>query len=67
MTPSIATTFQYINSLLFIASPTETTLGTKKRQAITGVKTKSLHYPQLDHHDADGLAGHKTWRTTLTT
>jgi hypothetical protein len=30
-------------------------------------KTKSLHCPQLDHHDADGLAGHKTWRTTQTT
>jgi hypothetical protein len=26
-------------------------------------KTKSLHCPQLNHHDADGLAGHKTWRT----
>jgi hypothetical protein len=22
-------------------------------------KTKSLHCPQLDHHDTDGLAGHK--------
>jgi hypothetical protein len=30
-------------------------------------KTKSLRCPQLDHHDADGLAGHKTWRTTQTT
>jgi hypothetical protein len=30
-------------------------------------KTKSLHCPQLDHHDADGLAGHKAWRTTHTT
>jgi hypothetical protein len=30
-------------------------------------KTKSLHCPQLDHHDVDGLAGHKTWRTTQTT
>jgi hypothetical protein len=30
-------------------------------------KTKSLHCPQLDHHDADGLADHKTWRTTQTT
>jgi hypothetical protein len=30
-------------------------------------KTKSHHCPQLDHHDADGLAGHKTWRTTQTT
>jgi hypothetical protein len=30
-------------------------------------KTKSLHCPQLDHHDTDGLAGHKTWRTTQTT
>jgi hypothetical protein len=30
-------------------------------------KTKSLHCPQLDHHDADGLAGHKTWRTTKAT
>jgi hypothetical protein len=30
-------------------------------------KTKSLHCPQPDHHDADGLAGHKTWRTTQTT
>jgi hypothetical protein len=30
-------------------------------------KTKSLHCPQLDHHDADGLAGHKTWRTAQTT
>jgi hypothetical protein len=29
-------------------------------------KTKSLYCPQLDHHDADGLAGHKTWRTTQT-
>jgi hypothetical protein len=29
-------------------------------------KTKSLHCPQLDHHDADGLAGHKDWRTTQT-
>jgi hypothetical protein len=29
-------------------------------------KTKSLHWPQLDHHDADGLAGHKTWRTAQT-
>jgi hypothetical protein len=30
-------------------------------------KTKSLHCPLLDHHDADGLAGEKTWRTTQTT
>jgi hypothetical protein len=30
-------------------------------------KTKSLHCPQLYHHDADGLAGQKTWRTTQTT
>jgi hypothetical protein len=30
-------------------------------------KTKSLYCPQLDHHDADELAGHKTWRTTQTT
>jgi hypothetical protein len=30
-------------------------------------QTKSLHCPQLDHHDADGLAGHKTWRTAQTT
>jgi hypothetical protein len=30
-------------------------------------KTKRLHCPQLDHHDADGLAGHKTWSTTQTT
>jgi hypothetical protein len=30
-------------------------------------KTKSLHCPQLDHHDTDGLAGHKTWRTAQTT
>jgi hypothetical protein len=30
-------------------------------------KTKSLHCPQLDHHDTDGLAGHKTWRTTQIT
>jgi hypothetical protein len=26
-----------------------------------------LHCPQLDHHDADGLAGHKTLRTTQNT
>jgi hypothetical protein len=30
-------------------------------------KTKSLYCPQLDHHNADGLAGLKTWRTTQTT
>jgi hypothetical protein len=30
-------------------------------------KTKSLHCPQLDHHDADRLAGHKAWRTAQTT
>jgi hypothetical protein len=30
-------------------------------------KTKSLHCPQLVHHDADGLADHKTWRTAQTT
>jgi hypothetical protein len=30
-------------------------------------KTKSLHCPQLNHHNADGLAGHKTWRITQTT
>jgi hypothetical protein len=30
-------------------------------------KTKIFHCPQLDHHDADGLPGHKTWRTTQTT
>jgi hypothetical protein len=29
--------------------------------------SKSLHCPQLDHHDADGLAGHKTWWTTQKT
>jgi hypothetical protein len=29
-------------------------------------KTKSLHCPQLDHHDADVLAGHKAWRTAQT-
>jgi hypothetical protein len=45
----------------------DNTLATKKRQAVTGVKTKSLHCPQLDHHDADGLAGHQAWRTTQTT
>jgi hypothetical protein len=39
-----------------------------QRQAIIKqAKDKSLHCPQLDHHDADGLAGHKTWRTTQTT
>jgi hypothetical protein len=38
----------------------------KNRQAITGVRQKSLHCPQLDA-DADGLAGHKTWRTAQTT
>jgi hypothetical protein len=31
------------------------------------MEIESLHYPQLDHHDADGLAGQKTWRTTQTT
>jgi hypothetical protein len=50
-----------------LPSPTQTTLATKKRQAITGEKQKSLHCPQLDHQDADGLAGHKTWRTAQTT
>jgi hypothetical protein len=30
-------------------------------------KTKSLQCPRLEHYDADGLAGHKTWRTTQTT
>jgi hypothetical protein len=31
------------------------------------VKDESLHCPQLDHHDPDGLAGQKTCRTTQTT
>jgi hypothetical protein len=30
-------------------------------------RTKNLHCPQLDHNDADGLAGQRTWRTTQTT
>jgi hypothetical protein len=30
-------------------------------------KNKSHHCPQLDHHDADGLAGQKSWRTTQNT
>jgi hypothetical protein len=38
-----------------------------QRQAIITGENKSLHCPQLDHHDADGLAGQKTWRTTQTT
>jgi hypothetical protein len=29
-------------------------------------KTKSLHCPQLDHHDVEGLAGHKAWRAAQT-
>jgi hypothetical protein len=33
----------------------------------SSMKKYSLHCPQLDHHDADGLAGQKTWRTTQTT
>jgi hypothetical protein len=37
-----------------------------QRQNNNRRKTKSLHCPQLDHHDADGLAGHKAWRTTQT-
>jgi hypothetical protein len=41
----------------------DNTPDTKKRQAITGIRQKSLHSPQLDHYDA----GHKTWRTTQTT
>jgi hypothetical protein len=36
-------------------------------QAIRGERQKPLHCPQLDHHDADGLAGHKTWRTAQNT
>jgi hypothetical protein len=31
------------------------------------VKDKIFRCPQLDHHDADELAGQKTWRTTQTT
>jgi hypothetical protein len=38
----------------------------KKRQNNNRRKTKSLHCPQLDQHDADGLAGHKDWRTAQT-
>jgi hypothetical protein len=30
-------------------------------------QTSNVHCPQLDHHDADGLAGQKTWRITQTT
>jgi hypothetical protein len=37
------------------------------RQAIKQAKDKSLHCPQLDHNDADELAGQTTWRTTQTT
>jgi hypothetical protein len=44
----------------------DNTLAAKKRQNNNRRKTKSLHYPQLDHHDADGLAGHKAWRTAQT-
>jgi hypothetical protein len=36
-------------------------------QVFWSAKDKNLHCPQLDHHDADGLAGQKTWRTTQTT
>jgi hypothetical protein len=46
----------------------------KERKALnnclrkTSNNNKSLHCPQLDHHDADGLTGQKkTWRTTQTT
>jgi hypothetical protein len=42
------------------------TLATKKRHNNNRRKTKSLHCPQLDHHDADRLAGHKAWRTAQT-
>jgi hypothetical protein len=38
----------------------------KKRQNNNRHKTKSLHCPQLDHHYADGLAGHKACRTAQT-
>jgi hypothetical protein len=34
------------------------------RQAIITGERKNLHCPQLDHHDADGLAGQKTWKTS---
>jgi hypothetical protein len=45
------------------------TLATKNEEETSNNrrKTKSLHCPQLDHHDADGLAGHNTWRTVQTT
>jgi hypothetical protein len=65
MTPSIATKFQFVNININVnikclhKNVTETSNNRPK--------TKSLHCPQLDHYDADGLAGHKTWWTAQTT
>jgi hypothetical protein len=58
MMTSIATKFQYtcISNIDNTSHEEETSNNRRK--------TKSLHSPQLDHHDTDGLAGHKTWRTT---
>jgi hypothetical protein len=35
-----------------------------QRQAIITGERQKTPLPQLDHHDADGLAGQKTWKTT---
>jgi hypothetical protein len=37
------------------------------RQAIITSERQKPHCPQFDYHDADGLAGQKTWKTTQTT
>jgi hypothetical protein len=58
----------YLSNWFFMTPPIATCISnifnipiTKKIQAITGVRLKSLQCPQLDHHDADGLTGHKTF------
>jgi hypothetical protein len=45
----------------------DNTLATKKRQAITGERQKASTAHNSITTDVDGLAGHKTWRTTQTT
>jgi hypothetical protein len=52
--------FQYLMDTCI--SNIDNTPATKKRQAITGVRQKASTAHSSDHHDADRLAGHKTWR-----
>jgi hypothetical protein len=56
----VQTTTRYVgNREVTCISNIDNTPAMKKRQAITGEKQKASTAHSSDHHDADGLAGHK--------